>query len=118
MKPDAGRTLNSCKQFSLAALMEFATLCGILSALFRASGIAASILLMAMALSLAARQGLLAVAMLMAALIAADAQAGGMERADAVQCQATVILIAASLCVWYLLRRRKCKNLRCFASRS
>jgi hypothetical protein len=106
MKVQAPRSDHENVQFSLAALLEFATLCGILSALFRASGIVASVFLMAMALALGARQGWLAVIMFMAASLAADVSAGALDPNTTLQRQATVILIASLLCGWYLLRRR------------
>jgi hypothetical protein len=59
-------------QFTLAALFEYVTLCAILAALSPLVGVASGVFLMLMALALIARQGWLALAMLMAASLAAD----------------------------------------------
>jgi hypothetical protein len=90
-------------QFSLAALLEYTTLCCILSAWSRATGVAASVCLMAMALALGARQGLLALAMLMAASLSADWQFTPLDGGSLLR-QLTVILLTCGVCGWYWLR--------------
>ncbi len=93
-------------QFGLLSLFGFVTVCAVLSALSALVGMAASAMLMLMALALWARQGLLALAMLMATLLVADAPFQAKGEGAALARQVLVILLAAGLCGWYCLRRR------------
>ena len=93
-------------QFSLAALFEYTTLCGVLLALSGILGLASSVLLMGMGLALGARQGLLALTTLMAASLAADWPSSSTDGDSSIQRQLMVMLLAALLIGWYRLRRR------------
>jgi hypothetical protein len=61
------------RQFSLLALMEYVTICSILAALSSVLGIAASAILMFLALAIWAKAGRLAMGLLMALLLAVHA---------------------------------------------
>jgi hypothetical protein len=98
------------KQFSLAALFEFTALCAVLSALSPNLGIIPLSFLILMALSLGARQGLLAIAMFAAASISCDIVAKKTVNKYDFTGQATILLIGFTLCGWYLLRRCPAKS--------
>jgi hypothetical protein len=106
MRPDSRQNARPEAQFGLLSLFGFVTLCAVLSALSAVVGVAASAVLMLMALALWARQGLLALVMLMAALLVAGARFQATSESVAVARQVLVILTAAALCGWYCLRRR------------
>jgi hypothetical protein len=93
-------------QFSLAALLEYITVCGVLLAFSAIAGIASVACLMAMAAALAARQGWLALASLAGALSAADWKIAATNSDDSYGRVLLAILLAAVLCVWYLRRAR------------
>jgi hypothetical protein len=61
------------RQFSLLALMEYVTICSVLAALSSVLGMAASVILMLLALAIWARAGRLALGLLMALLLAVHA---------------------------------------------
>jgi hypothetical protein len=106
MQAENSHSKRNLNQFSVLSLMEFATLCAVLAALFRISGVIPCALLMGMALALGARQGLVAIVMLAGALIAADMKSGNnLDRNNFSQVCA-VFVIAAGLTGWYLLRRK------------
>lgn len=92
-------------QFGLARLLEYVTVCAILSAFSTALGYAATIFLMLMALALWARQGFMALAMLMAASLATNGSRDAIDDQSALPRQLFVILTAIALCGWYRLRR-------------
>ncbi len=106
MRSDSRQNAHRDAQFGLLSLFGFVTLCAILSALSALVGMAASGVLMLMALALWARQGLLALVMLMAALLVAGAPFQAISESAALARQVLVILTAAALCGWYCLRRR------------
>lgn len=93
-------------QFGLASLLGFVTVCAVLSALAGAIGISASVLLMLMSLALWARQGWLAMAMLLSASLAADLPLPTPGVESTIVRQVLVFLSAAVLCGWYRLRRK------------
>jgi hypothetical protein len=93
-------------QFGLLSLLGFVTVCAVLSALSGVVGPAASVLLMLMALALWARQGVLALAMLMAACIAANANLQPQDEGASIVRQLAIIATATGLGIWYCLRRR------------
>ncbi len=93
------------RQFGLAALLEFITLCAVLSALSGHLGLATSAFLMVTGLALGAGLGPLALLALMAASLASDWPCDSVHRADSVSRQLIFILVAFVLCGWYLLRR-------------
>jgi len=90
-------------QFSLADLLEYITVCGVLLAFSAIAGIAC---LMAMAAALAARQGWLALASLAGRLSAADWRIATTASDDSYGRELLAMLLAALLCVWYLRRAR------------
>jgi len=90
-------------QFSLADLLEYITVCGVLLAFSAIAGIAC---LMAMAAALAARQGWLALASLAGALSAADWKIATTASDDSYGRELLAMLLASLLCVWYLRRAR------------
>jgi hypothetical protein len=91
-------------QFSLAALLEYVTVCGVLLAFCAIAGIACVAFLMAMAGALAARQGWLALASLAGALSAADWKFASTDPDASYGRELLAILLAALLCIWYLRR--------------
>ena len=90
-------------QFGLMELMEFVTICAIVFALSGATGTAASIFLVMMALGLAMKRGLVALLMLATASVAADLPSAASDDNGLLR-QVIVILIGVSLCGWF--RRR------------
>lgn len=90
-------------QFGLKSVFEYMTICAIFLASSAATGMASSVCLMLMALAIWARQGLLALAMLMAASLAADPP--GLAGGSAFIRQLMVFVLAGMLCTWYRLRR-------------
>jgi hypothetical protein len=88
-------------QFSLLALFEHMTLCCILAALAGFTGVAPALCLMGLALALTLRQGVVALAMLMATAITA-----GGARPQLATMTATIIA-AAAVCGWYQFRSRR-----------
>jgi hypothetical protein len=97
-------------QFRLWALLEFVTLCGVIMALSAVTGAVAGFCLILMALALWTRQGWLALAMLMMALLAADAAFYPLPGTPSLTSQLAVILMAAGLCGWYRYRRAFCRR--------
>ena len=93
-------------QFSLAALLEYITVCGVLLAFSAIAGIASVACLMAMAAALAARQGWLALASLAGALSAADWKFAATNPDASYGRELLAMLLASLLCVWYLRRAR------------
>ncbi len=93
-------------QFSLAALLEFPAVCGVLCALTPLLTLPSVIGLMGMALALAVRQGLLALLMLIEASLASDWLPPGQGGGFAIGRQLLVFLLAGALCVWYRERRK------------
>jgi hypothetical protein len=91
-------------QFSVAALFEYTTICGVAAALAPVIGSASSGLLMAAAVALGARRGGLALAAILMAMLAADY---GLEAAAANSLlrQLVIAVLAAALSAWYRLRR-------------
>jgi hypothetical protein len=102
-------------QFSLAAVFEYTTLCAVLCAFSPVVGIMSSLFLMVMALSLGAKQGLAALIMLMVASISADWQFGLSGDGRGIWRQLMLMLLAALVCYWYLVRRRLVAPLTPFA---
>jgi len=98
--------LDDRPRFSLAALLEFPAVCGVLLALSPSLNPACDCCLMVMAVALAARQGLLALLMLMAASLTADLPAHSPQGGFTFAGQALVFLLAGLLCVWYQVRRK------------
>ncbi len=92
-------------QFGVIALLEYITWCAILSALSAIVGIGASTFLMLMTLAVSARQGVLALVMLMGASLAADWPIQTIHSDDHLVRQVVVILAATCSCSWYRLRR-------------
>jgi hypothetical protein len=105
---------NACKsseriapaQFTLADLLEYTTVCGVLLAFSAVVGVFPILFLMLMAAAMAARIGPLAVASLAAALVAADAGATPIDSGGSFGRQLLAIAVAASLCAWYRGRPR------------
>jgi MFS family permease len=93
-------------QFSLAALLEFPAVCGVLCALTPLLTLPSVVGLMGIAFALAARQGLLALLMLMEASLASDWLPPEQRNGLAIGRQMLVFLLAAALCAWYRQRRR------------
>jgi hypothetical protein len=91
-------------QFSLAALLEFPAVCGVVLALSPCLNPLCVGCLMAMAAALAGRQGLLALLALMGASLAADLPAGPSHRNFAALGQVLVFLLGGLLCAWYQFR--------------
>lgn len=87
-------------QFGLTRLIEFVTICAILFALSGATGIAPCICLVMMALALATRRGPVVLLMFASASLAADWTTTASHVSALLQ-QFSVILIGASLCVWF-----------------
>jgi hypothetical protein len=106
-----GQQSRSSVRFTLAGLLEYVTICAMLSALFHASGSAAIVCLMGMALALGARQGFAALAMFAAALIAADARSVDIKD-EGWWREVSVILIGGLLAGWYEFRRRMASRRR------
>lgn len=96
----------SGRQFSLWSLLEYMTLCSVLLAFVPVVGTAATSALILLALALWARQGFVALAMLMAASLAADWSHRSLHSASTAGPQVVVLLLAAALCLGYRLRRR------------
>jgi len=93
-------------QFTLSALFEYMTWCAVLAAFSALTGVASGVFLMLTALALGARQGLLALAMLMGASLAADWPSNRTSDSSGVARQAAVLLLAGALCEWRPLRER------------
>jgi MFS family permease len=93
-------------QFSLAALLEFPAVCGVLCALTPLLTLPSVVGLMGMAIALAARQGLLALLMLMEASLASDWLPPEQRGGFAIGRQFMVFTLAGALCVWYRERQR------------
>jgi hypothetical protein len=94
------------RQFSLAAVFEYTTICAVLSAFSPAVGRMSSVFLMGMALALGAKEGLAALIMLVAASISADWQFGVSGGGLGIHRQLMVAVLAALVCRWYLVRQR------------
>jgi hypothetical protein len=105
MNPASTNATSHPIQFSIAAVLEYTAICGALAAFARGSGIVSCAFLMAMALSLGAKQGGLAVAMLIAASQSTELPATVLDNDSTGSRQLIVFLLAASLCVWYRVRR-------------
>jgi hypothetical protein len=103
--PWVTRHLAGIGQFGLLDLLQYVTVCGVLSALSVATGAVSGLLLMLMALALWLRLGPLALASLMAACWAAGASADIADAALPVLRELMVILVAAVVCFWYSRRR-------------
>ncbi len=88
-------------QFTLAALLEYTTVCGVLLAFSTVVGVVSTLLLMLMASGMAARLGPLAVASLAGALVAADVGATSIDSGSSFGRQLLAIAVAALLCAWY-----------------
>ncbi len=100
------RELAGPTQFSLAALLEYITVCAVLLAFSTIASIASVVFLMAMAAALAARQGWIALASLGAALLFADCKFGPNGPNSSYGQQLFAILLAALLCTWYKYRAK------------
>jgi hypothetical protein len=96
------RRLNE-RQFSLATVFEYMTLCAVLSALASITGSVPSVCLMGMALALAFRFGFAALLLLMLALISADCSSA--SRGDFSR-ELVVLVLASLVCVVSVYRRR------------
>ena len=92
-------------QFSLQSLIGYITLCSLLSACSAIAGVGSSIGLMLLALALWFRQGLLALAMLAATLIAAGAAVDAPRGDFGAGRFLLIVLVATGLCAWYTPRR-------------
>jgi hypothetical protein len=90
-------------QFGLARLLEYVTVCAILAALSGATGAAASVCLMLMALALGARQGVLALALFAASCLAADA-VHALASPPPWERALFTVLLAAAVSAWYRWR--------------
>jgi hypothetical protein len=91
-------------QFSLKALFEYTTICCVLAALSGFTGIQPAFCLMAFSLALAVNEGLVAIAVLAAASMAAELPIHGDGTTSALR-QFTTLFIAASLAASYCCRR-------------
>jgi hypothetical protein len=94
-------------QFSLAALFEFITISSIVCAFSAATGIAASIYLIVLALSLWAKLGPAALLALMGAIAFADARLEGARASNALVGELAVCSVAAAICCWYGYTRKQ-----------
>lgn len=91
-------------QFSIAAILEYTVVCSVLAAFESSTGIVSCACLMAMALALAAKQGGLALATLIAASMLTEVGRSLPSAGGSLSRQLAVLLLAAALCVWYQLR--------------
>ena len=96
----------SSTQFSLAELFEYITVCAVPLAFSRILGLASSMLLMAMGLALGLRQGTLALALFIAAVLVADVRFSSIDSTESFWRQSIVALMATALCTWYKARRQ------------
>ena len=94
------------RQFSLAALFEFVTLCSVLCAFSGVTGIAPIVFLMGMAAAIWSRFGAAALVALAGALTFTSADAGNATLSK----QFAVLLLAAVICWWYCYRRHSAVN--------
>ena len=94
-------------QFSLSELFEYVTICSILAALSPLIGILASVLLMLLALAIWARAGKLAMIMLMAVLLAANAPRSPVTEWFPYGQQLLSAPLALAIAVWYGYRRTR-----------
>jgi hypothetical protein len=90
-------------RFSLLSLMELVTICAVVFAFSAVMGPITSILLALMAVALFVKCGPLAIFMLAAALLAADAAPGH----NTGGWQLAAFLLAGALCAWFRLRRAR-----------
>ena len=88
-------------QFSLRDTFAYLTWCAVFLAFAGPLGITSVLSLMGMALALAARQGLLALVMLMTACVTVDWHMAPFEGEGSLLGELTVILLASLLCAWY-----------------
>ena len=88
-------------QFSLRDVFAYVTWCAVFLAFASPLGITSVLSLMGMALALAARQGLLALAMLLAACVTVNWHLAPFEGEGSLLGELTVILLASLLCAWY-----------------
>jgi hypothetical protein len=107
MRTDYSRHAPREAQFGLLSLLGFVTVCAIISAAAGVISLPASVFLMLMALALWARQGVPALAMLMAALVSADATLRSHDEGMSLIRQVAILATAAFLGGWYCLRRRR-----------
>ena len=90
-------------QFSLIAVFEFVTICAVLAASTPLLGILTAVCLMLFALALWLKLGLLALAMLVAAILAIDWHPETLNSAR----HLVLLLMIGLLCAWYEWRRRR-----------
>ena len=93
-------------QFSLSELFEYVTICSILAALSPLIGILATVLLMLLALAIWARAGKVAMMMLMAILLAANAPRSPVTEWFPYGQQLLSSPLALAIAVWYGYRRK------------
>ena len=93
-------------QFRLSALLEFVTICSVLSASSSAVGVASSVFLTLMALAVWARQGILALLMLAAASLATAPLYDPTHSTSATMRECIVFLLGTGICFWYQVRRQ------------
>ncbi|WP_254508680.1 hypothetical protein [Anatilimnocola floriformis] len=84
-------------RYTVSDLLKYTTVCGVLLAAHPLTGVGAAVLLIAMALALGARVGLLAAALLMAAFLAAASADGSREFCT--------LLLGCSVLGWYRFER-------------
>jgi hypothetical protein len=97
----------SYRQFSVAQLFEWVSWCCVIAAFSGAIGPAAAGFLMAMALALCIRHGLLALAMFAAGMLAAEAGSmanHGPQPASNRYAAVAVMFLAGALAAWHWLR--------------
>ena len=100
------RTLHKYFQFSLFSLLEFVTICAVLSTCSYFIGIGASICLMLMAFSLWTRIGWLVLTLLVAASLAVGGSFDESDNFPDILQQFAVFLLTVLLTTWYSLRRK------------
>jgi hypothetical protein len=110
LNPDGSTIMKSAEtahkvQFSLSSLLEYTTICAILSAASSVMGVAATVALMLMALALWMRGGFLALIMWMTASLVVDVPWAS-SAGSTLLAEVTSIAIAALLVAWYYVRRR------------
>ena len=93
-------------QFGLASMFEYVTVCSIPLALLHVVGLTGSLLLMAMALALALRQGFFALLLAMGASLVVDARTAPVDAINPVWRQVLVVTLIVALACWYKMRRR------------
>lgn len=99
-------SLQGPRQFSVAALFEYTTVCGVAAAFAPLIGGASSGLLMAAALALGARQGGLALAAILGAMLGADWGLDAASASTSFLRQLVIAVLVAMLSGWYRLRRQ------------